>query len=220
MSPSPVASNLPPPIDEANNQDDDNLPDRPLDENRIFHNIDTGQTPLHSFNSLIKQLHTLHDKISKRKKNENNLKIRNISTSLRNLKHELKNTRDPQAKIEVNNRLEDIQRTLAMKTEAREKAAQMRINNFYKTGTGKMNPETFYCIKEKHANKEISSLEVNGTVITDPEEIVRVMQEWYEDTAQLTTPQTTSLQQFMEEHNITLPQISEDQKDRLSEEFT
>jgi hypothetical protein len=107
-----------------------------------------------------------------------------------------------------------------METEAREKAAQMRISNFYKTGTGKMNPETFYCIKEKHANREISSLEVNGTVVTDPEEIVRVMQEWYEDTAQLTTPQTTSLQQFLEEHHITLPQILEDQKDMLSEEFT
>ncbi len=120
----------------------------------------------------------------------------------------------------MNNRLEDIQRTLAMETEAREKAAQMRISNFYKTGTGKMNPETFYCIKEKHANREISSLEVNGTVVTDPEEIVRVMQEWYEDTAQLTTPQTTSLQQFIEEHHIILPQISEDQKDMLSEEFT
>jgi len=210
----------PPPADEANIQDDENPTDGPLDENRIFHNTDTGQTPLHSFNSLIKQLHTLHDEISKRKKTENNLKIRNISSSLRNLKRELKNTRDPQAKIEVNNRLEDIQRTLAMETEAREKAAQMRISNFYKTGTGKMNPETFYCIKEKHANREISSLEVNGTVVTDPEEIVRVMQEWYEDTAQLTTPQTTSLQQFIEEHHIILPQISEDQKDMLSEEFT
>jgi hypothetical protein len=48
----------------------------------------------------------------------------------------------------------------------------MRINNFYKTGTGKMNPETFYCIKEKQPNREISSLEVDGAVITDPEEII------------------------------------------------
>jgi hypothetical protein len=66
----------------------------PLDENRDFHNNDTGQTSLHSFNTLIKKLHTLHDKISKRKKNENNLKIRNILNSLRNLKHELK--REPE----------------------------------------------------------------------------------------------------------------------------
>jgi hypothetical protein len=43
---------------------------------------------------------------------------------------------------------------------------------FYKTGIGKMNPETFYCIKEKQPNREISSLEVDGAVITDPEEII------------------------------------------------
>ena len=200
--------------------DDDTAPNGPLDENRTFHNKNTNQTSLHAFNTLIRNLHNLHNEISKRKKNENNLKIRNISNSLRNLKHELKRTRDPQAKIEVNNRLEEIQRTLAMETEAREKAAQMRISNFYRSGTGKMNPETFYCIKEKHASREIPSLEINGIVITDPEEIVRVMQDWYENTAQTSTPQTTSLQQFIEEHNIVLPQITEGQKEMLSEEFS
>jgi hypothetical protein len=75
-----------------------------------------------------------------------------------------------------------------------------------------MNPETFYCIKEKHASREIHSLEVGGRNITDSEEIVRTMQEWYEITAQHTTPQTTSLKQFLVEHNITLPQVPEDQK--------
>ncbi len=69
-----------------------------------------------------------------------------------------------------------------METEAREKAAQMRISNFYRSGTGEMNPETIYFIKEKHASREIPSLEVNGIVITDPEEIARVMQDWYENT--------------------------------------
>jgi hypothetical protein len=61
------------------------LPNGPLDENRTFHNNYTNQTPHHSFNILIKKLHTLHDEFSKRKKNENNLKIRNKSNSLRNL---------------------------------------------------------------------------------------------------------------------------------------
>jgi hypothetical protein len=195
-------------------------PNGPLDENRTFHNTNTNQTSLHAFNTLIRNLHNLHNEISKRKKNENNHKIRNISNYLRNLKHELKRSRDPQTKIEINNRIEEIQRTLAMETETREKAAQMRISNFYRSGTGKMNPETFYCIKEKHASREIPSLEINGTVITDPEEIVRVMQDWYENTAQTSTLQTTSLHQFTEEHNIALPQITEDQKEMLSEEFS
>jgi hypothetical protein len=81
------------------------VPNGPLDENRTFHNNYTNQTPHHSFNILIKKLHTLHDEISKRKTNENKLKIRNISNYLRILKHELKRTRDRQVKIEINNRL-------------------------------------------------------------------------------------------------------------------
>jgi hypothetical protein len=75
-----------------------------------------------------------------------------------------------------------------------------------------MNPETFYCIKEKHASREILSLEVNGIIITDPKEIVRIMQDWYENTTQTSTPQTTSLQQLIVEHNIVLPQITEGNK--------
>ncbi len=42
------------------------------------------------------------------------------------------------------------------------------------------------------------------------------MQNWYENTAQTSTPQTTSLQQFIEEHNIILPQITENQKEKCS----
>jgi hypothetical protein len=38
--------------------------------------------------------------------------------------------------------------------------------------------------------------------------------------AGLTTPQTSSLQQFMEEHNVILPQITEVQKEMLSKEFS
>jgi hypothetical protein len=44
---------------------------------------------------------------------------------------------------------------------------------------GKRNPETFYCLKEKHVSRENSSLKVNETVIANPEDIVRTMQEWY-----------------------------------------
>jgi hypothetical protein len=96
----------------------------------------------------------------------------------------------------------------------------MRKSNFYRSGMGKMNPETFYCIKEKHASREFISLEVNGIIITDLEEIVRIMQDWYENTTQTSTPQTTSLQQLIEEHNIVLPQITEGQKEMLTEEFS
>jgi hypothetical protein len=50
-------------------------------------------------------------------------------------------------------------------------------------------------------------------------EIVHVMQQWYEETAERTTPQTRTLQEFLTSHNIQLPQITEDQKDMLDDEF-
>ena len=37
---------------------------------------------------------------------------------------------------------------------------------------GKMNPETFYYLQEKHVSRENSSVKVNGTAITNPEDIV------------------------------------------------
>jgi hypothetical protein len=56
-----------------------------LDENRDFHNIATGWTTLHSFkNTFIKNLHFHYDNILLRKKNVNNLKIRNICNEIRN----------------------------------------------------------------------------------------------------------------------------------------
>jgi hypothetical protein len=68
------------------------------------------------------------------------------------MKQQIKSTRDPTEKREINNRLEELQRSISSETESREQGAQMRIKNFYKTGTGKMNPETFYCIKEKQTS--------------------------------------------------------------------
>jgi hypothetical protein len=136
------------------------------------------------------------------------------------MKQQIKNTRDPIEKREINNRLEEVQRSLSMETESREQAAQMRIRNFYKTGTGKMNPETFYCIKEKQTSREIHSLTVDGRNITDPEEIVQIMQNWYEDTAQHSTPQTTTLPEFLDQNKIILPQLTDEQKNDLAEEFT
>jgi hypothetical protein len=38
-------------------------PNGPLDENRTFHNTNTNQTSLHAFNTLIRNLHNLHNEI-------------------------------------------------------------------------------------------------------------------------------------------------------------
>ena len=106
-----------------------------MDIDRDFHNKYTGQTPLHIFNSLIKKLQNIHNEIDKEKKNRTNKKIRDMSISIRRMKQQIKSTRDPTEKREINNRLEELQRSLSSEIESREQAAQMRIKNFYKTGT-------------------------------------------------------------------------------------
>jgi hypothetical protein len=61
---------------------------------------------------------------------------------------------------------------------------------------------------------------VDGALVTDPERIVAIMQAWYEDTAERALPQLESLDSFLTRHHVDLPQIGEDQKDALEEEFT
>ncbi len=83
-----------------------------------------------------------------------------------------------------------------------------------------MVPETFHCTKEKRVPRKIHTLHHEGRVICHQEEIVQVMQQWYEERAERATPQTRTLKEFLESHHIQLPQITEDQKDMLDDEFT
>ncbi len=83
-----------------------------------------------------------------------------------------------------------------------------------------MKPQSFYCIKEKNTSRKIKKLVVEGREITDQEEIIQVMQSWYEDTAMNTTELTMTLEEFLGRYNIQLPQITEEQKEELEEEFT
>ncbi len=83
-----------------------------------------------------------------------------------------------------------------------------------------MVPETFHCTKQKRVPKKIHTLHHYGRIISQQEEIVQVMQQWYEETAEHTTPQARTLQEFLTSHDIKLPQITEDQKDMLDDKFT
>jgi hypothetical protein len=113
-----------------------------------------------------------------------------------------------------------LQQTLKTDIEAKDTASRMRISNFYKTGIGKMQPETFYCIKNPNRSRDINSLRHEGAVVTDPDQIVATMQAWYERTAERALPQTETLTDFLARHHTDLPQIEEDQKEALEEEFS
>jgi hypothetical protein len=96
-------------------------------------------------------------------------------------------------KQEITEQVNHLQHELSSELEAKDVASTLRIKNFYATNTGKMVPETFYCIKESKKNRTIHTLQHEGRLITDTTEIMDVMQKWYELTAERALPQLETL---------------------------
>ena len=190
------------------------------DKNIDVSNPVTGRTTMYVFNQIIQDLQKKHHAIAKQKRETLRQSTHLISSRLYQQRRALKRTNDPAELEGIHDQINAIQRDLSNDLEAKEQASQMRISNFYKTETGKMVPTTFHCIKEKNLGKKIQQLEHEGRVITDQEEIVTIMQQWYEQTAERALPQTLSLPAFLATHNVVLPQISDEHKEMLEEEFS
>ena len=81
-------------------------------------------------------------------------------------------------KDEIGERIVQQQKEITDRVEAKEVASRERFSHFNATGVGTMQPQSFYCIKETHASRKINRLEVQGQIITDPDDIVQYMQEY------------------------------------------
>ena len=168
------------PLNEREGDNEENETVSHIDDNLAVHNIHSGRTSLHVFNRIIRNLQGLHNNISREKNAAQRNEVRRVSQQLFQLKQTLKKTRLEAEKQPINDQILDIQRQLGNDIEAKDKAAQMRISNFYRTRIGKMVPETFHCAKEKKPPRKILTLEHEGRTITQQEEIIQVMQQfWY-----------------------------------------
>jgi hypothetical protein len=193
----------------------------PILESRYQYNhLNTGDNAMTILNCIIGELDHLHNNMLRHKNTQSARQLQNTSKQLFQLQASLKSEKRQQEKEDIHLELTQCQKELANDLEAKNQATQMRIKNFYLAGNGTMAPQSFYIIKEKHANKTIRFLEVNNQEITDPAEIVKIMQEWYEKTAQEETIQTMELQDFLTQRGIQLPQLTEDQKMEMEQEFT
>jgi hypothetical protein len=180
----------------------------------------TGLTPLQILNEGIIKLQTLHNTLYRKKNETESTYLQQISNQLYMLKQQMKQTRNPAEQEQITEEINDTQKKLSDLMEAKEEASRLRISNFYLTGNGTMKPQSFYCTKETNTSRNINKLVVEGVEITDPDEIVNIMQEWYEKTASEDTPQTIPLDIFLQQHQIALPQLDDHQKEELGEEFT
>jgi exonuclease III len=192
----------------------------PIDNGRDFNNVSTGRMAIHTFNDILKQLHTLHNSISKSKAQETAKSLYEPSKLLFNLKKQLKNTNDETSRANIHEQICEIQKNIKDDIEVKSKASHMRINNFYKSNIGKMVPETFLCTKDPKKDRNIHRLEHEGRDITAPEDIIDIMHKWYESTAEKAHTQLTTLDDFLHKHNLQLPQLSQEDCEELEQEFT
>jgi len=169
---------------------------------------------------VITKLQELHNDIYRQKNDAESKHLQNISNQLYSLKQQMKQTSLPTEQERITEEITEEQKKLADLMEAKEEASRLRISNFYLTGNGTMKPQSFYCTKETNTSRNINKLVMEGIEITDPDEIVNIMQEWYEKTASEDTPQSIPLDTFLQQHQIALPQLEEIQKEELEEEFT
>jgi hypothetical protein len=153
-------------------------PDAPAGPGKIDDHvqIDEKRTGLHLFNEAVQQLQHLHDQIARNKRTFASKRLRDTSSSIFNLKKELRKPCTAQRKQELTEQITHLQHELSAELEAKDVASTLRIKNFYATNTGKMVPETFHCVKESKKNRTIHRLQHEGRLITDTNEITEVMQ--------------------------------------------
>jgi hypothetical protein len=161
-----------------------------MDDHYLFDDPLTGQTTMHAFSDLIQDLSALHNEIARSKAVRGSRTLRETSASLFRIQQKLKGEACRVKREEMQEEILRLQQTFKTDIEAKDTASRMCISNFYKTGVGKMQPETFYCIKNANRSRNINLLRHEGALITDPDQIVATMQAWYERTAERTLPQT------------------------------
>jgi hypothetical protein len=75
-------------------------------------------------------------------------------------------------------------------------------------------------VKEKHPSRNIDQLHHNNEIITNPERIIQIMQDWYAHTADFEHLQNETLPDFLTDQQLELPQIDSELQDMLIEEIT
>jgi hypothetical protein len=143
-----------------------------MDERYTLDDPLSGQTTMHAFSDLINDLSKMHNEIAKDRVGRVSKTLRDSSASLFRLQQRMKGEACHLKRQEIH---VGLQHSLKTDIEAKDTGARMRISNFYKTGIGRMQPETFYCIKNTNRSRDISGIVHEGVHVTDPDQIVATM---------------------------------------------
>jgi hypothetical protein len=193
---------------------------RPMDYGLTAHN-QTGRTDLHFLNDLIENVTKLHSTVERNLRTRKEKRLTDISKRLYHLHKNIFEKRGtPTQRMRDQEEFTDLQRELRLDAEILEAAKNTRIQNFYKSKNGKLNSVSFQSVKEKQASRNIGKLHFNNETVTDPDRIIQIMQEWYENTANATQPQRETLTDFLQDQQIELPQIGQELQEMLIEDIS
>jgi len=182
---------------------------------------DKNVTALELFSTIIRLTQKLHDDIFLAQQRRQRTKVKQRRLRMHAILKNLKGNIDEDRKKSLVEEYENIQEEIRYENEAKDTAKRMSIKNFYDNKTGKNVPLTFYSTKEKKAKRGIDKIRLaDGSDTTDKDEIINVMQDWYQNIANTPHEQTLHLEEFLRKYDVTLPKISKEQSDDLSEEIT
>ena len=179
-----------------------------------------GHTALHSLNEIIQRLKSLHDDMLREKRKKARADIEKLHVTLTKLYKDKKKTSNVQRLQQISEEINEAKQDFKNMLEAKQQAAGLRIQNFYWENTGKMVPSTFVPIKEQKLSRTIHKLRHQGREILGINEVTEVMQQWYENTTNVPHHQSETLNSFVTDLGITLPQTTEQQNEMLQAEFS
>ena len=131
-----------PTLREDQPEDDLSLVNDLSPDDHVLDDPTSGQTTIHSFSTLIHDLSLLHDEIARARSLRVSKTLRDTSAALFRLQQRMKGEASRDRRQELHEEVLRLQQALKVDIEAKDTASRMRINNFYKTVTGKMQPAT------------------------------------------------------------------------------
>jgi len=172
---------------------------------------------LQIFMKIVQLTKLLHDQTFKTKQKQKRMVLKERRQRMHKILTEIKKSKNGDRTKELTEEYTSLQNMIKNENEAKETASKIRIRNFYKENTGKNVPSTFHCTKNKKVNKDINELtNVDGQKTNDKNEIVRIMQEWYLNMANVEHEQTLNLNEFLADYGIDLPKISNEQSENMA----
>ena len=191
------------------------------DELRIT-DKEEGITNAHILLVVITELQGLQKRIQKEASRKRKAKLQDIRTRLSRAYQELDSTQaGSDRELEVQENIASIRAEISNEAEVIEMASRVRIENFTLASNGKNKAQSFYITKERKTSRNISKLvKEDGQEITEPAEIVQELQDRFCDTVGQTFEPSATLEDFLEQHGVVLPEVSEAQRDSLDQEFT